>query len=449
MANNQKYGVLSMAMIGIEFEFFSSLSAKSIITMFKNRLGVKVVGGYKERSFDKDKLGYHTGFKPTDRVFKLERDFSGGPDMYELITGPMPYFEAKKIIIETLKTIKEIGWTNDKASLHLNISFIDNNIRVFDINIFKFCLGFKDIEDSVLADFPSRKNNIYAESITRLAPNFNYKMVDIENLSLDKIIYLHPLQSRYFGVNFTKRKDNYLEFRYLGGKGYEKKSDKVLEYLDKFIFYMYENATNQEIDQITADKYLSVLSKKLKKVDGLKDYDMFKHRFPNIDLTIDLKPHASLVNLKFHEFRDRLYELIFLNDMKSGLINYDSDVSVLQVKDAKLNRVKDIQGMEFVLCEISGMLSNCGFYNCDLTNATLSECSINGGSTVVNSKIYECKIGNAVEIEDTFIKNTKHLINGDIKGCIIASSESLLGPTAEVDEETLFASADIGFKKVK
>lgn len=445
----KEYGVLSIAQIGLEFEFFSSLTHKQIISIFKKRLGVNIVAGLKERTYSKDKLGYHTGFIPTDRAFKLEKDFSGGPDMYELITGPMNYYEAKKVIIEALKTIKEIGWTTDKSSIHFNISFDSKEIRIFDIDPFKFCLGFKDIEDSIYKDFPSRRNNVYSESITRIAPDYNYKILNVSDISLDHINYTVPYSSRYFGVNFTKRKENYLEFRYIGGRNYEKKLEKILEYLDIFIYYTYNNAIDQQIDSVTMDKYLQKMQKKLAKVDGLKDYDLFKHRFPNIDIMVDLSSNPELIKIKFSELRDLLYDLIFINDMKEGVINYDSDVSRIQIKDATLKRLKDIDGFEFVNCDLGGLISNCGIYNCDINLATMNECIIVGNCIIENSKLYECKLSHATEIDNCFIKNTNFTIKGVIKNSVIASSEAMLDPNAEVDKESMFASPDHGIKKIK
>ena len=120
----QRYEILASSKCGIEFEFFSELNQKEVCKELSRTLGKKViipvvVTGLGEES----KAGYHSDMEPTSTVFKLERDFSGGKDMFEMITGPMVYEEARIIIIKMLQWIKEKGWTDSKCAIHLNCSF--------------------------------------------------------------------------------------------------------------------------------------------------------------------------------------------------------------------------------------------------------------------------------------------------------------------------------------
>ena len=43
--------------------------------------------------------------------------------MIELVTGPLPFVEAKIIMAKTLKWIRENGKTNERCSIHINIAF--------------------------------------------------------------------------------------------------------------------------------------------------------------------------------------------------------------------------------------------------------------------------------------------------------------------------------------
>lgn len=443
------YGILNKVKIGFEFEFFTKLNSRKLMSEFKKTLGVKVTTGVKERSFTRELLGYNTEFTPTDKVFKLEKDYSGGPDMYELITGPIGYFDARKILILTLKKIQEIGMTNDRCGLHINISFDDSDLNATHINILKFCIDFLDVEKDIYKDFPSRKNNIYTNSIARIVPDFNYVQLDLNNLSIEKMKFLLPLESRYFGVNFKNLKKNYLEFRYIGGSGYEKKLEKILDYTDTFIYLMYENITNTNINSIRSDKFINTIRKKISKIEAFKNYDKFKQNYPDINLSVDLKRDPGLLKMYFNDIRALLYELIIINGMKSGGVNYDSDISKLQVRDAKLNNLKVLWNIELFSCEISGFLESCGIYNCIIKNSIIGSCEITGATDIKNSKIYNSSIGSAVNIDNCYIQTRDKKIKGIITRSIISGPKELLSGSAELDNQTEFAGEDMYGKSKK
>ena len=54
---------------------------------------------------------YHSDFTPDDKNFKIEPDLSGGSNMVEVITGPLPYFQAKFYLVKILKFIQDLGVT--------------------------------------------------------------------------------------------------------------------------------------------------------------------------------------------------------------------------------------------------------------------------------------------------------------------------------------------------
>jgi len=443
------YGILNKVKIGFEFEFFTKLNSRKLMSELKKTLGVKVTTGVKERSFARELLGNTAEFVPTDKIFKLEKDYSGGPDMYELITGPIRYFDARKILILTLKKIQEIGMTNDRCGLHINISFNDGDLHAMHINILKFCIDFLDIEKDIYKDFPSRKNNIYTNSIARLVPDFNYMQLDLNNLSIEKMKFLLPLESRYFGVNFKNIKKNYIEFRYIGGSGYEKKIDKILNYTDDFIYLMYENLTNTTINTIRSDKFIKQIKKKISKIEAFKNYKLFAKNYPDIKLSVDLKSDTGLLTMRFNEIRPLLYDLIIINDMKSGGVNYDSDISRLQVRDAKLTNLKMFWNIELFSCEISGFFESCGIYNCIINNSILGSCEITGATDVKNSKIYNSSIGSAVHLDNCYIQAVDKRIKGIMTRCIISAPKELLSGNAEIDKNTQFAGEDMFDKSKK
>jgi len=118
---NQKHK-LKDSIIGFEFEFYmKDLSYYKTLELLNNELNPIKVWGFRQ---------YHSGFKVDDKNFKIEPDLSGGSNMVELITGPLNYYDAKYFLIKILKIIQKYGYTNDKSSIHFNISLMKSLVKI-------------------------------------------------------------------------------------------------------------------------------------------------------------------------------------------------------------------------------------------------------------------------------------------------------------------------------
>ena len=207
--------ILTNARIGVEFEFYSNKSIKQTAKELGSILNKKI------RVEDKA----HSDFVPDEKEFKIEPDFSGGEKLMELVTGALPYISARLILIRVSQWISENGYTTDRSSIHLNISFTDDvggKYRLVRMNVLKFILDFD--ESHIFDIFPKRENSTYAKSIKYIIPNEETFIYDGGNINSDNFIF--P-SSKYYGINFEKRIKNYLEFRYIGGKDWDKKTNKM------------------------------------------------------------------------------------------------------------------------------------------------------------------------------------------------------------------------------
>lgn len=439
-----RYDIFLKTNVGFEFEFFSKLEARKITSSLGKALNKRIKVGIKKNSKD-GKIGYHTGIKPTESTFKLERDFSGGSNMYEVVTGVLPYFEAKKILVATLQWISLNGYTTDESSIHINISFKDTYGKMDDLNVLKFCLNFKDIETSIYNDFPTRKNNIYCETITKIKPNFeNYTIYTDPKVPLEVKTAVLPTDSKYYGVNFQKLEKNYLEFRYLGGKGYEKKIEQIAKYLDKFITYTHSVLESPKLNNIDSVKYTEQIEKFVKRLGGFRNFITFKERFENITLMVDLRIDEQRINLHFNNMKKFLFELIVHNDVKNAVINFDTDVSKFQVKDATISKFSGIKNTEFVSCELYGIFEACEFYNCKVENSILQDCGISSRTEVESSKIYDCSTDATTIIKKSFIKNQFNEINSTLEDCIVIGKKTICSALAHIDKKTDFVDEESG-----
>ena len=156
--------ILKKAIIGIEFEFFTNdISFYKTLELLNQELSPVKVWGFKE---------YHSEFTPDENNFKLEPDYSGSANMCELITGPLDYYTAKYYLVKISKFIQKYGYTNDKSSIHYNVSFGSNG-NLNDLNILKMILNLD--EDEIYNIYPSRKGNVYAKSIRSIVPYKDYE----------------------------------------------------------------------------------------------------------------------------------------------------------------------------------------------------------------------------------------------------------------------------------
>ena len=250
MYSNEELNAIHASKIGFEFEFFANEDLNSAKDSLTRALNKKI--RIEEKA--------HSDFAPTEDVFKLEPDNSGGTGMIELVTGPLPFVEAKIIMAKTLKWIRENGSTNERCSIHVNIAFDGKKlgpiVNMSNLDIGKFVLNFD--ENKVYEAFPNRKDSVYAKSIKFIIPLSGMTQPSPEKNLWKNYMFV---KEKYYGINFSKVPKGYIEFRYLGGKDYEKKYSTILSMTEHFITSLYETLVNPQYNDID----LKVLDKILEK----------------------------------------------------------------------------------------------------------------------------------------------------------------------------------------
>jgi len=440
----KRYEILSSSKVGIEFEFFTELKIKSLSRDLSRTLGKKVIVPVEVKGFDEvEKGSYHSDLEPTNTLFKLERDFSGGRDMYEMITGPLPYEEARIIIIKMLQWIKIKGWTNDKCAIHLNISFNEFKVKLreplINLNVLKFILGFD--ENFVYSRFPNRKDSVYAKSINNFYPISRFIFFDSPE-NIDKNDYILP-HEKYYGVNFTKLPKNYLEFRYLGGENYESKTFKILECLDYFVTQLY--STLQQGNTYTPaekDKLYKTLKAQKKAVQTFSDPELFLVTYPDLRVTVDMRGEIEILKAFWTTLRDKLFSLVVDSGLKKGHFNLDNDMSVPQLRDGVMKKANHIQGMELFDCEISGTISDSDIYRCKIDSSRLSKCKILESSDIEGSKLENTSIMPGSTLTNCYVSNPSEIIDAKMIGGVIR--KGIIGKNAEISKTTLIIDAKGG-----
>lgn len=433
--------VLESFKIGFEFEFFSHIPMKQLPKKIKEYTGKKITIPYSYDTFNKKKVGTHTSFVPTDKNWKIEYDHSGDViidgkvmEMFELVTGPTTYFEARQDFINILKFIDENGFTTKKAGIHVNLGFNSQKeprLHIQNMNRLKMCLHFN--EDEIYKVFPNRKKNAYCQSIKDIDPVhpiiFKTKIQTIiqEN-------YLTP-STKYFGINFLKQEKNYLEFRYLGGEDYQKKSKEILNLTDFFCENIYHVLKNPQFEPQDVKELNRILDNRLIASSSLNKLEDFSVTFPDIILLVDLMDDKEIIKTFYESiYKPELYKLITFCNLKKGILNYDTTFSKIQIKGAVLEDVTRLKNYDLINCTVNGFIDMCELYHCTVDTSHITNSSLQTNCLVKNSKIENTPIKLGNKIVDCFINNKDKIVSGVIENSIIRSGQVTL--LASIDKNT-------------
>jgi hypothetical protein len=246
------------------------------------------------------------------------------------------------------------------------------------------------------------------------------------------------VKEKYYGINFGKVPKGYIEFRYLGGKDYEKKYSTILSMTEHFITSLYETLVNPQYNETDLKVLDKILEKHKTVIESYRTYSSFKEKFPNIHLMVDLQTYDQIVEMYYPKIREKIFDLITKADMNEGLINYDADTGRMQIKDAKLMRCFEISGVDIVDSVIQGNIVNCDIFGCDLKNASVFESNLFGATIVEDCKIEESYVSRNVICQDSYVFGKRGVFSGEMIGGIFrqgrATKLARFGDKTEVIE---------------
>jgi len=422
-SNSTRQEVLNASQMGIEFEFYSNLELEETQKSVSKLLNRKIQ--LEEKA--------HSDFVPSADVFKMEPDMSGGAGLIELVTGPMPYRNARLVIIKMLGWIRENGYTSDRASIHLNMSFnpdyLENKDMIQHMDVLKFILEFD--EARVYKYFPNRKGSTYAKSIKWIMPKheafyYNADLINKDNFTFEN--------TKYYDINFEKAQSNYLEFRYVGGKDYEKRQEDILTLADRFILAIFRSCRNPKYSSANKIELQRILRKNEPLMAMLRDYTAVNKHWPKIDILVDLQSDPTVINVQWDRFKHKVLDLLSNGSMVEGIINYDSDYSTVQVKDGKFGAAYILDGFEFIDCELSGNIENSAIYGGTASGAQILRSQIYKGCEVIDSKVESCFVHGSVTVKNSFVFGRDGIFKGRMEGGIFR--EGGVGPHVRFSDET-------------
>lgn len=394
--------ILKNCLVGVEFEFYSNLSIEETAKQLGQLLDKKI----------RIETKAHSDFEVTADEFKIEPDMSGGVKLMELVTGAQPYFAGRLMIIKVCKWIEENGYTTDRSSIHLNLSFDKSKVdkhRISKMNVLKFILDFK--EDQVFKFFPGREDSAYAKSIKFILPKSDTTYFDGKHINAQNFIY--P-DSKYYGVNFDKRHKGYLEFRYLGGADWEKKTSIILYMLDQLLMQLWKSTENSTFTELNALELKNILAKNARIIDSRKDWRNIEKNWKNVEFTVDLKKDPQILDIYWSNIKERVMKLFTHGNITKGEINYDTDTGRVQVKNGHLPYCVDLQNYDFVSSFVRGELTYCDIFKCDVDGSEINECNFYDHTQIISSKVKSSYVHQSCNARDCYVYG-----NGMFKGTMV------------------------------
>jgi hypothetical protein len=422
--------------LGFEFEFFSPLNRKELSEKLSKVLGKRVHWTNQ----------YHSDIQVGDGEFKLEPDFSGGFKMHELITGVMPYNEAVHTLFKVYNFIAENGFTSERTGLHINISFNEVDLGLAEklqhLNVFKYLINLN--EAKIFEMWPSAKSRIqriYKNSVMRIYPKSKFISEISHNYSGPSSPADFNLpHTKYFGLNFTKLPKNYLEVRYAGGEGYEKKKKDTVELINYMAESLYEALkSNNEYSVQEKRKFEEILEHHRVVLVSAKTYENFVKAYPEIELYVDLRDDPRIVESNYPNLKEKLYELVTMGSLKKGTVNFDTTKNRVQIKDANLKESFSIKEVDLINCSAAGELAGCEFYGCEIRSAKIHESSFLTGNDIRYSYLKDCTFvkDGTNRLDLSYIRSKPESpIYADLNECIVRSGTVSLN--SKVDSKTEF-----------
>jgi len=420
MKSKLDYYILNDYSVGFEFEFYTKFKPDRLVGLLKENFKNKEI--LVEWKLEVDKTGKQvkkikskSETKPDKDQLKLEIDLSGGDKMYELITGPMNFYESQIILNKALKFIEVYGYTTDFSGIHLNVS--KKNTNLGSINLIKFILDFD--EERIYKVFPERRNNVFAATIKNLRFRNIFKNSAFNRNNINNFVYVY--QDKYYGVNFTKMVKNYLEVRYMGGEDYQKKEPQIQELMLYFVWFLEKQLKDSTLTKDNLDTIEEKFEKESENFKKFHDPEEFQKNFPDIELTVDLKDNIEVIKTFYNRFDRVLWDLIINYNLDKCAINYDTDLGRLQIKGANITNAIELSELDIIDSKFKGHGNHLSFWNCEIEGSIIEECQLYGSNYTMSAKVVDCLYGKNNEFEQCYIfsNDPTHEINGTFKNCVL------------------------------
>ena len=331
---------------------------------------------------------------------------------YCIIKTPQySYYEALFVlpkILELMKGLKDIK----NSYIYFRLGFNESFCNLSQLNVMKFALEFN--EDYVLKHISDLTLDGSFEKLTEIKPLSLDSCTDTIKKRFDDLKYD---DEDIYGIDFSTIKLGYIIFKYVQEIKYRDKWEEILKCVNHTIITLYNCSesytfTDEEL------KKIEDLDEKYKDIEkAFRCYESFKEKYKSIKLTKDLNSDSMDIDIVFPAIKDKLFDLVIRNDIKEAIVNYDSDVSRLQLKNLEVRKCYHLNGVDIVDSE----LTNCTVRNCDIYDTTIEKssvikCNLFGYADCKESRFTDSYISRNIKLKDCHVTGPLGKMGGIMKG---------------------------------
>jgi RNA binding exosome subunit len=400
--------VLNFSNIGMCWQFYSTKESDFIVSALSKCISKNIV------------LTNECKYEPSYSNTILLKEYEAKKSRYQLKIASENYHAILPIVDSVSKWLSENTQTahdtNLKVSLSFNHRHLDTLESISQMNPTRLVLKFD--ENFIYSRFPEQKYSPYALSIKTLSPISTYVNESDVAKNIDYMLTLPA--AKYYGIDFSNYTQGILEYNYIGGKNYPKKLQEIKEILEYIIIKTYQSL-NEDAEFYTAFEMeeMKRITEGFSKIQmSYYDPDIFLKEFENIKLFIDLKTSTQTIKSFWTTLRKPLFEMILNGHLREGQFNYDTEVGKFQLRKGKVGGTL-LKNIDFIKCEITGVLENCTFMNCNVVNSRVYNSKFIDGNKLINSYAEAVSINKHNEVTNSYIINTDEVINCPIKESVI------------------------------
>lgn len=363
--------------------------------------------------------------EPTDHQAVLIQD-----GKYCIIKTPQyNYYEALFILPKILEFLK--GLKDSKNSyLYFRVGFNKDFCDLNQLNVMKFVLEFN--EDFILKHLTDLTLDGSFEKLTDIKPINLDSCVDTIKKRMDGLKYE---DEDIYGIDFSTIKLGYVVFKYAEEIDYRNKWEDILKCVNHSIITLYNSSVSYDFsdEEKTKIEELDDKYKELSKTFGC--YELFKEKYKGIKLTKDLNTDSMDIDLIFPAIKDKLFDIVVKNNIKEAEINYDSDVSRLQLKNIEVRKCYHISGVDIVDSELTNCtVRDCDLYDTKIDKSSVIKCNLFGYADCKDSRFCDCFVSRNIKLKDCRVTGTLGKMGGSMKGGSLKDT-TVITSMAEIDDD--------------
>lgn len=355
--------------------------------------------------------------EPTDSYAVLIKD---GKE--HIVKTPMySYFEALFImpkIIEFLGKLKDFKNTY----LYVKISFNEDYLNLSQLNILKFILSYN--ENFILSKLTDITKDGYIEKLTDIKP----KDLDSCSDSVQKQIEsLKFIDDDIYGIDFSTLNIGFVKFKYARDINYRDKWEDLLKCINHTIITLNNSTIYNEYDEKEIEK-VNKLNDSFKKFStSFGCYELFKEKYKSIKLSIDLCNDKSSIDIIYPSIKEKLFNIVVCNNITQATINYDTDISRIQLKDIELKKCYHLTGVDIVDSEIeNSCIKECDIYDTRIANSRIIKSNLFGYANCKDSKFKDCFISRNIKLTDCDVFGELGKMAGTMSGGSLKNTTILI-----------------------